>query len=284
VAPPPRPFSDPQPGRPEPAADPPTRTEQLPGALGNTLGLPSTVTTTTPQVDLPGVQPAGPDGGRDRSQDGGARATGAQPSGGQDTRGPESGPATGRLEQPLGYPERTNWERRALILVLCALLGSGVGVVAQHLFGGRSAGPVVTSTASPSPSPVQATITSFDPVGSGFRRQGQNWTSQTYNSAKFGNLKPGIGLLVDLGSAKALRAITVTAVNGPLTIELRTADAAATSADGFQKVGAAVQASGATTLPAGSGGKHRYWLVWVTGLAAANGGFTAVLSPPVAQT
>ena len=39
-------------------------------------------------------------------------------------------------------------------------------------------------------------------------------------------------------------------------------------------------ASGTTTLDASKGGKHRYWVVWVTELAPGGGGFAAVVGQP----
>ena len=119
--------------------------------------------------------------------------------------------------------------------------------------------------------------------GSGFRKDGDSWRTQSYASATFGNLKPGVGLVLDLGSARVLSAVTLDAVTGPLTVELRTGDGPPTSATSLAKVGAAAQATGATTLPATAGGSHRYWMIWVTGLASADGGFSAVIRNPAAR-
>jgi hypothetical protein len=162
----------------------------------------------------------------------------------------------------------------ALVAVLVVAAVAGVLVARNHAGtgaagGGRSGAAVAVPT----------TISSFDPSGgSGFRKEGGNtWRTQTYQSAQFGNLKDGVGLLVDLGSSREVTAVTLQVAGGPLAIELRAGDQRATSASGFQKVAAADSASGATTLTPQNAGKHRYWLIWVTRLASQDGGYRAVI-------
>ena len=175
--------------------------------------------------------------------------------------------------------------RRMLVLAGCAVLGTVIGVTGQELTGSGSSTPSTASAAATPTATTQITVTSFDPKkgGSGFRKEGDGWQTQSYTSATFGNLKPGVGLVLDVGSAQSLSAITVEAVNGPLTLELRAGDSPPTSATSLQQVGGPAQATGSTTLPAGSGGSHRYWMIWVTGLASADGGFSAVLRNPTAR-
>ena len=52
---------------------------------------------------------------------------------------------------------------------------------------------------------------------------------------------------------------------------------------GYARVTGPASASGATWLAVKDGGQHRYWLVWVTKLAAQDGGYRAVLSTPVVR-
>ena len=106
------------------------------------------------------------------------------------------------------------------------------------------------------------------------------WRSQTYSDATFGGLKKGIGLRLDLGAARALTSVTFTAETGPTTVELRAGDTAGTDGSAYALVGSAVQANGATTLPAGAGGSHRYWVIWVTKLPP---GLQARIADPVAR-
>lgn len=171
--------------------------------------------------------------------------------------------------------------RRGLILLGCAVLGSGLGVGAQRLTAGSGTAPAVVARtpAPPAPTPLTATITSFDPSrgASGFRLQNKAWRSQHYTTAAFGGLKDGIGLQLDLGSARALRSVVVDVQEGPLTLELRSADAAGHALADFTRVGSPVSGNDTVTLPVTGGGSHRFWLVWVTALASSQGQFAAVI-------
>jgi hypothetical protein len=178
--------------------------------------------------------------------------------------------------------------RRAMILVGCAVLGTLLGLGAQSLTsGGTSTPPAKGGAASSRPTvTAAATVASFDPSsgGSGFRKDATGWHTQTYRNATFGNLKPGVGLVLDLGSAQKLASVNLDAATAPLTVQLRAGDSPPSSSlSGFQPVGAAAQASGATSLPAAAGGSHRYWMIWVTSLAPADRGFGAVIRNPAAQ-
>ena len=134
------------------------------------------------------------------------------------------------------------------------------------------------------PVALDAAISSVDPSGgSGFRRDGSSWRTQTYTSADFGNLKDGVGLLLDLGSARTVSAVTFDVVGGPIAVELRAGDSSGTSPSSYDRVVADPSASGSTTLAVKGGAKHRYWLVWVTKLAAQDGGYRAVIRNPVAR-
>jgi hypothetical protein len=163
-------------------------------------------------------------------------------------------------------------------------VGTGIGVGTQRMTGGGHAQALASRPkVAAASTPVSAQVSSFNPIGSGFRKQDGSWRSQTYTSAKFGNLKPGIGLLLDLGSAHALQSVTLGNQTGLQTVELRAGDSRPGSADDFQRAGNPLTAPGATlTLPATSGGSHRYWLVWVTSLAPS-GPFQAVIGTVTAK-
>ena len=259
-------------------------TQPLPAdAFGErTAGLPQSVTTTTPMSDLPAAaaqqQPQPPAFEPPRPAPAGGYEA---PAGGYEAPAGGYGP-------PAAGPRRSPRGRRGLILAACALAGIAIGVGAERLvaIGGKGSQTATQPTATASAAPVSADVSSFDPVGTGFPRQtGGVWSSEGYNSATFGNLKPGIGLLLDLGTARPLRSVTLDSRAGTVTVELRAADTRANSVDGYQRVGGTVQAKGPTTLPASSGGSHRYWLVWVTGLAPrADGKFAAQLGAVTARS
>jgi hypothetical protein len=203
-----------------------------------------------------------------------------------DRRYPEQGPDQYPARP---YPEpgqRPSRGRRGMILTACALVGVGIGLGAQRLVtagdDGKAAG-AGKATVTAAPTPVTAQVSGFSPKGNGFRQQGSAWKTETYTTAKFGNLKPGVGLVLDLGTARALRSVKFNATTGPLTVELRAADSKPSALDDTQRVGAPASANGSTTLPATAGGSHRYWMVWVTSLAPSGGGFAAEIAGLTAQ-
>jgi hypothetical protein len=191
-------------------------------------------------------------------------------------------PAAAPAAAPPQAGPRPERRRVALVLVTALVLAVALGaaVVRTRSTTTREGGGAATAASVA----LDATITSVDPSGgSGLRQQGRTWRTQTYATADFGNLKPGVGLLLDLGTARTVTAVALDAVGGPITVELRAGDEGSPDPTAFTRVGAAVQASGATSLPAKDGGRHRYWLVWVTRLAAQDSGYRAVIQAPVAK-
>ena len=175
------------------------------------------------------------------------------------------------------------WRNAFLALVAVLLLAGVAGVVVAR---GRSGTATSGASGSRAAVAVPAAITSFDPSGgSGFRKEsGSTWRTQTYQTAEFGNLKEGVGLVLDLGSAREVSTVDLDVVGGPIGVELRAGDERAASAGGYQKVASADSASGPTTLtPPEDTGKHRYWLVWVTRLASQDGGYRAVIRDPAVK-
>ncbi|MDQ0991868.1 protein kinase family protein [Streptomyces sp. V3I7] len=99
------------------------------------------------------------------------------------------------------------------------------------------------------------------------------WQTDFYLSPKFGNLKPGVGVILDLGKVQQVGKATVT-VLGQTSVELRAASAESasepTSFDDFTKV---ADGSGTTVeLRPGKSLKTRYLLVWLTQLPPDNAG------------
>ncbi|MFF9806812.1 protein kinase family protein [Streptomyces coeruleorubidus] len=93
------------------------------------------------------------------------------------------------------------------------------------------------------------------------------WQTDFYLSADFGRLKPGVGIILDLGKTQQVGKVTVTFV-GDTSVELRSASADAgsepTSFDAYTKV---AEGTGTTVeLKPGKSLKSRYLLVWLTDL------------------
>ncbi|WP_236833059.1 hypothetical protein [Blastococcus sp. KM273128] len=105
-----------------------------------------------------------------------------------------------------------------------------------------------------------------------------SWPTLTYRgSPAFGNLKPGVGVVYDLGSPQDLAGVTVQTARPGATVEVRTADTADGALDDF-----AVAANGTleqrTELPFDDTVTARYVLVWLTGLVDGPDGFSAELA------
>ena len=97
------------------------------------------------------------------------------------------------------------------------------------------------------------------------------WTTERYSAEDLGT-KPGVGLLVDLGAPTVLDRVELVTTGGGVDVELRVADAAATVVDGFRVVATGTAREPGLVLTPPDATSGRYWLVWITGLAPADGG------------
>ncbi|MCW2675374.1 MAG: uncharacterized protein JWR70_414 [Modestobacter sp.] len=227
------------------------------------------------------------------------------------------GPTFADEDEVLEQDDHDPSARRRLVLVGLPLLAL-VMVIAFALWFGKNvlsvagsvdqvgstppAGAPVNSSASPSASPspsaaapagapvpiVGAAI--FDPYGDGQPENPKavprtydgdprtSWSTVTYRgSAHFGNLKPGIGILYDLGRPQRLAGVTVVTALPGTTVEVRTGDNADGGLDSYPVV-ASGELRGTDQLTFTDPVTARYLLVWVTGLAPTDGGFTGGLA------
>ncbi|MYW14324.1 serine/threonine protein kinase [Streptomyces sp. SID2955] len=99
------------------------------------------------------------------------------------------------------------------------------------------------------------------------------WQTDFYLSPELGNLKPGVGMILDLGKVQQVGKVTVSFV-GETSVELRAADAdAAAEPTSFEDYAKAADGSGTTVvLTPGKPLKSRYLLVWLTKLPSDGGG------------
>ncbi|MEU7014355.1 protein kinase family protein [Streptomyces sp. NPDC046385] len=131
----------------------------------------------------------------------------------------------------------------------------------------------------------------FDPQGDGAENSDQiknaydgdpstSWTTMRYDGySKFGNLKDGVGIVLDLGTVQQVAKVDVT-FQGSTSVELRTAPEG-TSSPPDKPGGFATQASGhgsQVSLTPAKPVKTRYVLVWLTDLPAGGGGFKGQIS------
>lgn len=190
--------------------------------------------------------------------------------------------------------------RHAGTLVVAALL-VGIGVTAYTA--GRSLGTlpapagqaVPSGPAAPAPTgpaaaePVDLTgvsVRDFDPDGDGQERPGSvanahdgdpstTWETERYDSAAFGGLKEGVGLLVDLGAPTDVARVEVGLTRPGVTAELRAADEPGDDADSYRVLASARADEDRLVLVPPDGTTARYLLVWLTGLAPDDGRFSA---------
>jgi hypothetical protein len=107
------------------------------------------------------------------------------------------------------------------------------------------------------------------------------WATFTYRgSAAFGGLKPGVGVVYDLGSAQPVAGVGLTTTTPGIAVEVRTGDAPDGDLDAFA-VATAGTVDGTTDLAFDEPVTARYVLVWVTGLTPADGGFAGGLAEVV---
>ncbi|HYU56961.1 MAG TPA: protein kinase [Actinomycetota bacterium] len=131
-----------------------------------------------------------------------------------------------------------------------------------------------------------ATIVDFDPPPGDLHENTQDvplvadgdpatvWRTEGYNSADLGRLKPGVGLLFDLGAQRSVSRVVVTSPLPGWTFEIRAADVQ----------GAVLQGSPKASLTAGdkvqadAEFEARYVLIWITRLAPSEDRFRAEIS------
>jgi serine/threonine-protein kinase len=191
------------------------------------------------------------------------------------------------------------WLASVLALVALSALLTAVGV-ATGVFEIRG---VPSLTAEPPDEPTPAAVTpeelqinklsTLDPQGSPpienedllvhliDEDEDTRWRTDRYRSADFGNLKDGLGIVVDLGDTVRLATVTLTTPSPGITYEIRIADDFQTDPAAWQQVdGARVDGSEEQSRITFS--EHqatRYLLIWITPpLVEYDGGWTAAFS------
>ncbi len=175
---------------------------------------------------------------------------------------------------------------------LLSVTGSVDDTVGSTPSGG---GATSSSSAEEEPSaagePVQpAAADVFDPFGDGEPENNgdvpqsydgdpaTSWSTLNYRgSAAFGNLKPGVGVLYDLGSEQQVAGVTVTTTTPGATVEIRTGDAPDGELDSYATAGSGT-VDGTAEFTFDEPATARYVLVWVTGLVEGGEGFSADLA------
>lgn len=98
------------------------------------------------------------------------------------------------------------------------------------------------------------------------------WSTLTYfNDPELGNLKEGVGLVLDLGEAQPVSAVTLDLVGAGTTVELRAGEQLGQMAADFDLVASAEGAGESVTLEPAEPVQARYLLLWLTRLPPVGG-------------
>lgn len=177
----------------------------------------------------------------------------------------------------------------AVLVVLAAMvtafeLGRGDRRVA------RAAAPETPSSSARPSAPIKpVAVSDFDPDGNPSSENpdevplatdgdpSTGWTTLTYTRAALGGLKPGVGLLVDLGADRSVRAVDLRLGGRPTDLTLYAAPAGASAApeqvQGLRSVDRVKGAGGSVTLRPQNALRTRYLVVWLTSLPPVGGGY-----------
>ena len=98
------------------------------------------------------------------------------------------------------------------------------------------------------------------------------WNTDGYKTARFGGLKEGVGLLIDLGTPTVVGSVKVGVAIAGADVQLRSSNTPSPSADGYGVVATSSGAKQVATLIPSTATPARYWLVWFTKLPKADDG------------
>lgn len=201
------------------------------------------------------------------------------------------------IEAPIPAPPRRHVRSAPLVAALCvvALLVVPAYLGLRSLSGSPApakvaATPAASASTSQSAQPTGVSIPvvsvrDFDPDGNGTENHDQvklavdgnlktAWhTVQYFKRPDLGGLKPGVGLLLDLGSEQQVADVSVHLVGIGTSLELRAAKTFSTNADDYLPLAAARNAGTFVTLRPVSVATARYLLVWLTSLPPAGANY-----------
>lgn len=202
-------------------------------------------------------------------------------------------------ERYVAPDRRRRWAPLATFLAaVCAI--ALVGLLASSLLGsgtdntGLPPGPGTAGTPSyttvpPGPVGIIST-TMYDPAGDGMENPGEvglaadgdprtAWQTLQYKrNAAFGNLKPGVGLIFDLGRSAKIRAVRIQTNEQGTNLEVRVGNAAGLPLSGYRVVGRASQIGATTEIPLDGSATGQFYLVWFTRLAPVGAFFQGDLA------
>jgi serine/threonine protein kinase len=195
------------------------------------------------------------------------------------------------VEAPRERPRATRWIRwgvPALGVVIVGALSLAFGYVVGEVPPPDTPYPEAAASAAPevaAATPVKpVTARDFDPDGDGVenrtavqlafdRDPSTTWETSRYrNNERFGGLKPGVGLVFDLGTSQSFSRVDIAFSAKGVGVELRAADTPGTGIEAFRVVASSPDSGTNVSLKPAAGTKARYWVVWVTKLVRIEDG------------
>ena len=186
-----------------------------------------------------------------------------------------------------------------LVLGLVIVAAIVVGIVVSNLNSGEDESAPVTETSPPSPEPTEtetkktpkpeppkiASVESLDPQGDGEEHDSEtenvipktegSWNTDRYNSAEFGNLKSGVGLLIEFEDESTVSKVKVKSGNSGGKFEIRDGD----DPEDAEVIGEGVfDADEGATIEFDEDVTTDKLILWVTELPQSEGGYKATIS------
>jgi eukaryotic-like serine/threonine-protein kinase len=178
-----------------------------------------------------------------------------------------------------GRPHRVRAARSRVPLYAVVALVAIAAIVAGILTLDGSKGGTPAATGLGGTLVKLAGVTGYDPHGTGPPGEDNadapratdgnptsNWSTEHYTTPQFGNLKKGLGLLLDAGGAIPLKSITVTTDTPGYTAEIQ---AGSSPAGPFALDSSSKQVGARTTFTL-NGKSARYYVLWITNLSPAS--------------
>ncbi|MCW2542473.1 MAG: murein biosynthesis integral rane protein MurJ [Frankiales bacterium] len=140
---------------------------------------------------------------------------------------------------------------------------------------------------------TKVVVRDFDPAGDGQENPDQvrnsvdgfpntTWSTSRYKTARFGGIKGGVGLLLDLGSVRTVHSVQVGFSAAGANVELRASETppatGKTAVDSLQLVAAAVDGKQVASLQPSNAFRARYLVVWITSLPKEGDGYRVGVS------
>jgi hypothetical protein len=195
---------------------------------------------------------------------------------------PEADAALTLVTRPAPAPARARRRRsrsRSLGWVLLCLLAAGAAFAAVFLLSGASHrhGGSGGGGGSPGAAVHLRGVGDYDPQGDGTEpgytapratdgNPATYWTTEIYATPQFGNLKDGLGLVLDAGTPVKLAHLTVTTPTPGFVAQIQAGDS---STGGFTPDSSTQTVSDTTTFTL-EGKTAQYYVVWITQLPPGN--------------